>query len=142
MATYHWHVKVFSRSNGHSAVAAAAYRHRSNMVLENEQELRKFNYSSKSDDLAHEEIALPKQTPQWLKTLIDGRTPASASEAIWNKVEETETRVNSQLAREAEMSLPLELTREQSIELAREYVKEAFTSKGMIADWVFSQQAR
>lgn len=42
---------------------------------------------------------------------------------------------NSQLAREIEIALPVELTREQHISLVREYVKQHFVDKGMCADF-------
>jgi len=41
---------------------------------------------------------------------------------------------NSQLAREIELALPLELTREQGISLVRDYVKKHFVDAGMCAD--------
>jgi len=41
---------------------------------------------------------------------------------------------NSQLAREIELALPVELTREQNISLVREYVKQHFVNAGMCAD--------
>jgi len=40
----------------------------------------------------------------------------------------------AQLAREIEISLPVELSREQNIILAREYVQKHFVDKGMCAD--------
>ncbi|HBU11820.1 MAG TPA: MobA/MobL family protein [Clostridiales bacterium] len=41
---------------------------------------------------------------------------------------------NAQLAREIEIALPVELTRERNISLAREYAKRHFVSAGMCAD--------
>jgi ATP-dependent exoDNAse (exonuclease V) alpha subunit len=53
---------------------------------------------------------------------------------LWNAVEKTEKAKNSQLAREIEIALPRELTRQQNILLARRYVQEQFVSAGMCAD--------
>ena len=56
-------------------------------------------------------------------------------EKIWNEVEKVEKGPKARTAREIEVALPCELTREQQKELMREYVKENFTDKGIIADW-------
>ena len=56
-------------------------------------------------------------------------------EKIWNEVEKVEKGPKARTAREIEVALPNELTREQQKELMREYVKENFTDKGMVADW-------
>ena len=44
------------------------------------------------------------------------------------------TAQNAQIAREIEIALPRELTREQGISLVREYVKRHFVAAGMCAD--------
>ena len=137
MAIYHFHVQVISRSEGRSSVAAAAYRHRAQMTVSNDSDHKTFDYAHKDGDLVHEELALPDQTPDWFRMLIDGRSVAGASEALWNAVEAHETRVNAQLAREIVLALPSELSREENIALVRGFVREAFTSRGMVADWVF-----
>ena len=49
-------------------------------------------------------------------------------------MEKTEKARNSQLAREVEVALPVELDREQQIQLVRDYVTENFVSAGMCAD--------
>lgn len=54
---------------------------------------------------------------------------------LWNAVEKIEKAKNSQLAREIEIALPAELTREQNISLVREYVNKHFVSAGMCADF-------
>ena len=50
-------------------------------------------------------------------------------------MEKIEKAKDSQLAREIEIALPIELDREQQIQLVREYVKENFVSVGMCADF-------
>ncbi|WP_420340776.1 Ti-type conjugative transfer relaxase TraA [Roseibium sp.] len=140
MAIYHFHAQVISRSEGRSSVAAAAYRHRAQMTVSNDSDHRSFDYVQKDGDLVHEELALPDQTPDWFRTLIDGRSSAGASEALWNAVEAHESRVNAQLAREIVLALPVELSREDNIALVQGYVREAFTSRGMVADWVYHEK--
>ena len=54
---------------------------------------------------------------------------------LWNAVEKIEKAKNSQFAREIEIALPVELTREQSISLVREYVNRHFVAAGMCADF-------
>jgi hypothetical protein len=49
-------------------------------------------------------------------------------------VEKSERAKNAQLAREIEIALPAELTKEQNIALVRGYCKEQFTAAGMCAD--------
>src|ERR1700733_10459600 len=50
-------------------------------------------------------------------------------------VEASEKRVDSQLAREIEFSLPIELNKDQNIQLAREFIQDQFVLRGMIADF-------
>lgn len=140
MAIYHLRAQVISRGNGRSAVAAAAYRHRTEMKLDTDEEVRVLRYTGIKEDLVFAEMALPPDAPKWIEKLVEGKTAAKSSEALWNAVEQSEKRVNGQLAREIVLALPLELTREQNIELVRDYVAEAFTMRGMIADWVYHQK--
>jgi Ti-type conjugative transfer relaxase TraA len=129
MALYHCSVKIISRSDNKNAVAAAAYRSASVLitsVLDKETGLdveQAFNYSNKSNVIFSEIIA-PIYAPAWVYD----------RERLWNEVEFIEKRKDSQLAREIELALPIELDQEQNIELLRKYVQECFVDKGMIAD--------
>jgi Ti-type conjugative transfer relaxase TraA len=127
--------QVISRGTGRSIVSAAAYRHRAQMM--DEQAGTPFSYRDGSRELVHEELALPYQIPAWLTAAIDGQSVAKASEAFWNAVDAFEKRADAQLARELIIALPGELTRAENISLVREFVSDSFTSKGMIADWVY-----
>ncbi len=122
MAIYHLSCKVITRSAGRSSVAAAAYR--SGDTLTNEWDGITHDYSRKGW-IEYSEIMLPENAPEAYK---DRNT-------LWNAVEMAEKSSNAQLAREVEVALPEELTLEQQIELVEEYVKENFTSKGMICDF-------
>ncbi|MBY5664611.1 Ti-type conjugative transfer relaxase TraA [Rhizobium leguminosarum] len=127
--------RVISRGAGRSIVPAAAYRHRARMI--DKQTGTSFSYRGGRAELVHEELALPTQVPEWLRTAIDGRTVAAASEALWNAVEAFEKRPDAQLARELIIALPEELTQAENIALVREFVHDNLTSRGMVADWVY-----
>lgn len=135
MAIMFVRAQVISRGAGRSVVSAAAYRHRTRM--EEEQTGMSFRYEGGKAELVHEELALPDQTPAWLRTMIDGRTIAGASEVLWNAVDTFEKRVDAQLAREMIFALPEELSKAENIALVREFVRDHLTSKGMVADWVY-----
>ncbi len=72
----------------------------------------------------HTKILLPQNA---LAELADRAT-------LWNAVEKIEKANNSQLAREIEIALPLELTQAQNINLVRQYVNQHFVQAGMWAD--------
>jgi hypothetical protein len=121
MAIYHLEVKIISRGSGKSAVEAAAFQ--SNEKLVNSYNGLTHDYS-KLHDVEYTEIMLP-----------DGAKPElSDRETLWNAVEAAEKQKNSQLAREVEIALPIELDRSERIQLVREYVKQNFVDAGMCAD--------
>lgn len=122
MAIYHLSVKVLSRSQGQSAIFAAAYRAGERLKDERRNEVKDY---SRRHRLLYKEILYPSETPGWL--VADRQT-------LWNAVEASEKRPDSQVAREIEISLPAELNLEQQIELVKEYVQEQFVKLGMIAD--------
>jgi hypothetical protein len=83
VAIYHLRAQVIARSAGRSVVAAAAYRHRTRMLDERTGTDHRFD---RNEIVAHAEMALPAETPGWLRALLDGRPPDRASEALWNRV--------------------------------------------------------
>ena len=121
MAIYHCSVKIIGRSSGRSSVASSAYR--SGEKLYNERDGLIHDYTRKTG-IIHSEILIPVNAPSW----------AEYRQELWNEVEKSEKRKDSQLVREIEVALPNELNLESRIELVREYVKENFVNKGMIAD--------
>ena len=131
MAEYHLTMKNISRSDGRNAVKSAAYRHGQKYSCDRTNEV--YNYSKKKD-VEHCEISIPENSPKWAKELAD-LNPHQASQKLWNAVEGIEKRKDARLSKEVEFSLPHELTKEQRLILAREFINENFTSKGMIADW-------
>ncbi|OWV73061.1 conjugal transfer protein TraA [Rhizobium sp. R634] len=135
MAIMFVRAQVISRGAGRSIVSAAAYRHRARMM--DEQAGTSFSYRGGAGELMHEELALPDDIPDWLRSAISGQSVSKASEVFWNAVDGFETRADAQLARELIIALPEELTRAENIALVREFVRDNLTSKGMIADWVY-----
>lgn len=121
MAIYHFSAKVISRANGSSAVASAAYRSASR--LHDERLDRAHDFSNKAG-VVHSEVMLPEGAPERL----------SDRTTLWNEVEAGEVRKDAQLSREVEFAIPRELTQQQGIDLARDFVKSEFVDRGMIAD--------
>ncbi|AUW40859.1 Ti-type conjugative transfer relaxase TraA [Rhizobium leguminosarum] len=135
MAIMFVRAQVISRGAGRNIVSAAAYRHRTRMI--DEQAGTSFSYRGGASELVHEELALPDQMPDWLRSAVEGCSVAGASEALWNAVEAFEKQANARLARELIIALPEELTRAENIGLVREFVRDNFTSEAMVADWVY-----
>ena len=121
MAIYHLEAKVVSRGAGRSAVAASAYLSCSRLY--NDYDGIQHDYTKKQG-LVWQQIFLPEYAPQeW-----------QDREKLWNAVEEVETAKDSRLAREFVVALPIELSREEQIELLQEFIQEQFVSDGMCAD--------
>lgn len=121
MAIYHLEAKVVSRGAGRSAVAASAYLSCSRLY--NDYDGIQHDYKRKQG-LVWQQIFLPEYAPQeW-----------QDREKLWNAVEEVETAKDSRLAREFVVALPIELSREEQIELLQEFIQEQFVSDGMCAD--------
>lgn len=132
MAIYHLRLKALSRSLGRapkpggatrrSAVAAAAYR--SGERLFDVSQGRWFEFDK--PDVIHTEIMIPvnQEVPAWVQD----------RQALWNMVEKAEKRVDAQLAREVEITLPRELSKDQQVGLVRRFVGDQFVSQGMVAD--------
>ncbi|MDH4440767.1 MAG: Ti-type conjugative transfer relaxase TraA [Rhizobium sp.] len=134
MAVPHFSVSVVARGFGRSAVLSAAYRHCAKMEFE--REARTIDYTRKQG-LLHEEFVIPDDAPKWLRSMIDHRSVAGASEAFWNTVEVFEKRSDAQLAKDVTIALPIELNAEQNIALMRDFVERHITAQGMVADWVY-----
>ena len=121
MAIYHLEAKVVSRGAGRSAVAASAYLSCSRLY--NDYDGIQHDYTKKQG-LVWQQVFLPEYAPQEWKD----------REQLWNAVEEVETAKDSILAREFVVALPIELSREQQIELLQEFIRGQFVSDGMCAD--------
>ena len=121
MAMYHFHADQIKRSAGRTAVAAAAYR--AGEKLYNEWDGLTHDYTAKGG-VIHTEIMLPVHAP-----------PEYANRAIlWNAVEQVEKRRDAQLCYSFDIALQNELTMDENIALAQEFVRRYFVSEGMICD--------
>ena len=104
MAIYHLSSQIIGRSGGKSAVASAAYR--AGEKLHDEHIGQTFDYTKKRG-VDHKEILAPEHSPAWVQDR--GR--------LWNEVEKSEKRINSQLSRELNIALPKELSKDQQLSL-------------------------
>lgn len=129
MALFHFSAKIIRRSNGQSAVAAAAYRSGEKITSDFDGHTSDYRRKRFVDESV---ILLPANAP---KEYAD-------RSVLWNAVEAVEKQANAQLAREIEFALPIELSPEERVELALEFVQEQFVDKGMIADVCFHKQHR
>lgn len=121
MANYRCEISIVQRSQGQSAVASAAYASRSK--IKDDRTGKMYDYRDRYDKI-YDEIILPTHAPEKYKNRAE----------LWNRVERFEKNKDAQLARTVGLDLPLELDREQQIDLVREYVQENFVKRGMIAD--------
>ncbi|WCT74282.1 MobQ family relaxase [Sphingomonas naphthae] len=123
MAQFSWSMQIIQRSKGRSAVAAAAYR--AGERLHDERQGRTHDYSRRSG-VEHTELLMPEDTPAaWLG--VDRET-------LWNRVEQAERRKDAQTARELRIMIPRELSPDDRIAVVRDYIRQSFVAKGMVAD--------
>ena len=122
IAIFHMPVQIIKRSKAKSAVGAAAYR--SGTKMTNEWDGLTHDYTRKRG-VVHSEIILPPHAPPEFQ---DRST-------LWNSVEMVEKTRDAQLAREIEISLPVELNREEQLRLARSFISDTFVAAGMCADF-------
>lgn len=123
VAIYHCSIKIISRGKGRSAVACAAYR--SGTKLTDLATGKVFDYSNKPG-VVFSEVLLPENAPAIF---------AVDRNILWDAVERKETHSAAQLAREVEVALPCEFTRQEQIDTVREYIMKNFVREGMCADW-------
>lgn len=120
MAEFHLHGQIIKRSEGRSAVNAAAYR--AGEALYDKRLGQTFDYTRKQE--VEESIILgPDYAPGWM---FD-------RELLWNTIEAAERRKNAQLAREFDIALPIELV-----------TKDPAAAKTALKDWageMFVEQA-
>lgn len=121
MAIYHYSANMISRSSGRSSVGAAAYR--AGELIKNERDGVTHDYTRKTG-IEYSEIMLPENAPQEYQNRA----------TLWNAVEKAEKRKDAQTAREIDVALPAEFSREEQIKILQEYAKDNFINRGMIAD--------
>ena len=123
MASYHLNIDFVRRGKGHSATAAAAYRAGEDI---RDERTGKTHYYSNRKGVFHAEIMTPEHIdlPEWTKDRAK----------LWNHMEVIDLHPRSQPAKSARMALPRELDLEQQKKLVRDFVKDEWTNRGMIAD--------
>ena len=151
MAIMYARPSSISRGNNRSAVSAAAYRSGSRMELsfsnmsarvreklstcyhekyhllnENTREVigLVFDYRHKSGSIISG-IITPEDAPEWV---FD-------RQKLWQSIENAGSRVDSRLAREYTIALPIELTAEQNKELVEDFIRSSLVARGMVADY-------
>lgn len=120
MAIYHFSAQIISRGKGQSAVAAASYRSGEKLLDERTGEVKSYKREVQPETM----ILAPKNAPGWVHD----------RERLWNEVEKIEKNKNSQLSREINVALPVELSNEQQRKLIQNFAQEQFVDRGMVAD--------
>ncbi len=120
VAIYHFSAQAISRGKGQSAVASASYRSGEKLTDERTGEIKFYKREVQPDSM----ILSPENAPEWVQD----------RQQLWNEVEKMESNKNSRLAREINVALPVELSHGQQKELIKDYAKEQFVDKGMVAD--------
>jgi hypothetical protein len=112
---------VFSRSNGHSAVAAAAYRSGSKLF---DERTHKLHHYSNRLGVANSFILLPEETPaEFFQSSTEQNISLSGlpdRAYLWNAAEKADNRRNSRTARELVLALPHELSEKDRQALTRD----------------------
>lgn len=121
MAIFHSSAKILTRSSGHHAVKAAAYRAGQRLVCAVSG--LAFDFRRKRD-----------VGPGWIQAPVNSPAWVLDRAALWSAAEAAEKRVNSQLAREIEVALPVEFDAATQERVLREYVTENFVRLGMVGD--------
>ena len=126
MASYHCSVKPVSRASGRSGTAAAAYR--AGVSLKDDRTGEVHDYTRKQG-VEHTELAFPHGVNM-------------SREELWNAAEGAEKRKDARIAREFELALPAELSKEQRRELATDFAKSLVDRYGVAADIAMHEPSR
>lgn len=131
MAIYHHTTRMIGRTNGGNPIKALAYITGSQLSDSKTGEI--FDFKDKSVEEVH--ILLPHNAPEWAKDLQNSliEDKEVALQYLSDMANAAEKRVDGQVYREIEFSLPRELTFEQNKKLATEYVQDQFCGLGMLA---------
>jgi ATP-dependent exoDNAse (exonuclease V) alpha subunit len=134
MAIYHCSMsnigaKHLDGSSGRSVIAAIAYRTASMLVEYKRDE------AGNTIEVVHDftakrgvyctNIIAPIGAPSWVYDPFE----------LWNKVAQSEKRIDARYAKDITLALPNELSLEQNKKLVEEYIRTAFTSQGAVAQY-------
>ncbi len=123
MANYHFEAKVIQRSKGMSITDRVAYITAQKLV--DAYTGRTYDRRSHNGSVPHFEIALPPDAPSEYRDV----------QCLLDALNASEKRKDAQMGRSYILSLPLELSGDQQLDLAREFVKENFTRIGQCTIW-------
>lgn len=121
MSYYFVKMGINSRSSGGSALRRSAY-----------QRCAKdpdFDFSRKANELVDADVMLPEGADPTFEDPV----------ALWSSVESKENRINSQLCRTFEISIPNEVPAELRSEFARELL-QPFVDHGLPVEWAIHQE--
>ena len=121
MSLFHFSVTQKSRGAGQSVVSSAAYI--SGSKLHDDYYGENPDYTRKGGVL-YTEIILPEHVPARF----------SDREFLWNEVENVEKHPKAQLAYSFDIALQNELSFEENLAVAKRFIHENFTARGMIVD--------
>ena len=127
MAIFHLHVRTHSRSDGRSAVAAAAYR--AGVALVDARTGERHDYRRKRG-VVGASLVMPPLAPAWTRA------------ELWDAVERAETRKNSCVARECEVALPHEVPLEDQARLADGFARWLSDRYSIAVDVALHQPTR
>ena len=120
MNIYHLSAQIIGRSNGRSAVAAAAYRSGEKLY---EKESNSYKNYSRKQNVVYTEILLPQNAP----------AEYSDRETLWNAVQEVEKNKNARFSRELNVALPITENLETHKAIIKEY-GQYLADQGMCVD--------
>ena len=129
MALFHFTADQISRGGGQSSVASAAYRAGEKLTDEYYGQIH--DYTRKQGVIMNE-IILPAHAPERL----------ADRETLWNEVEKIEKNPKAQLAYTFDFALQNELSMDENIRIAKEFIAENFISRGMIVDMAVHEPSR
>jgi MobA/MobL family/Integrase core domain len=111
-----------SRSAGQSSVASAAYVMRAQFNDERTGQVYDFRHLDMPQWVG---MFSPKDAPDWTRE-------AANAERFWNALELFEKRRDAQIALPLDIALPFEMTQQQNVWLAQDYIRETFTRNGYV----------
>lgn len=125
MAIYHLTTKIHGRADNPKLHALRALAYRAALQISDPEYGQIFNYGYKTREVVEYKTLVPDHAPGWMKS----------PEALWLAVEQRETRDDAQVFREVEAALPIELSREQWVQILDGFITEQFTDAGMCATY-------
>ena len=135
MALYRCSLSNFSRGQGHTATAAAAYRAGVDLKDSRTGEHHRYAHRTRNHEVLAAEILAPPGSPDWVYI----------PEVMWNKIEhraDQSTRPNAaRVAREYLLALPHECTQAQQLQMAKDFAQEELVAQGMIVHLAFHAPA-